>query len=138
MRVVVDTNVLVSGLLSPFNAPGRVVDLILEKSVDVVMDDRIIADYRTVLLRPKFGFIDYNVKALISYLRQVGQFVTALPIAGLDRAAVPDIDDLPFAEVAVAGGVERLITGNGAHFAFMANVRWPGRVVTPAEFMAEF
>ena len=46
---VVDTNVLVSGLLSPFGPPGRIVDLLQAGGLRLAADDRIEAEYRDVL-----------------------------------------------------------------------------------------
>jgi predicted nucleic acid-binding protein len=44
VRIVLDTNVLVSGLLSPLGPPGRIVDLVVAERVTVLFDDRIISD----------------------------------------------------------------------------------------------
>jgi putative PIN family toxin of toxin-antitoxin system len=52
--LVLDTNVLVSALLSPFGAPGRIWDLVLAREVRLVYDDRILVEYRRVLSREKF------------------------------------------------------------------------------------
>ena len=52
---VLDTNVLVSGLLSPFGPPGRLVDALLARHLRIASDDRIEAEYREVLARPKLG-----------------------------------------------------------------------------------
>ena len=56
MRVVVDTNVIVSGILNPHGPPGRVVDALLSGNNSALHDDRILSEYREVLLRPTFGF----------------------------------------------------------------------------------
>ena len=55
MRIVVDTNVLVSGLLSPHGPPGRMVDGIVAEELVVLFDDRILDEYRDVLGSPRFG-----------------------------------------------------------------------------------
>lgn len=54
-RIVLDTNVLVSGMINPNGPPGRIVDLIREGLVELVVDDRILAEYSQVLSRPKFN-----------------------------------------------------------------------------------
>ena len=56
MRIVLDTNVLVSGLLNPDGAPGRLLDLILGGRLQILYDDRILGEYSDVLARPQFGF----------------------------------------------------------------------------------
>ena len=52
MIVVVDTSVLVSGLLSAHGAPARVIDLLTTGDLKVAYDDRIAIEYRQVLARP--------------------------------------------------------------------------------------
>jgi predicted nucleic acid-binding protein len=49
---------------------------------------------------------------------------------------IPDPADLPFAEVAVAAGVDALVTGNIRHFTFLAE--YGVKVLTPAKFVAIF
>lgn len=113
MRIVLDTNVLVSGLLNPDGAPGRILDWILAGRLHILYDDRILAEYSDVLERPKFGFSQELAKAVVGYLRLSGESVTALP---LSEGLLPDPDDRPFAEVARSGGAEALVTGNQEHF----------------------
>ena len=54
MRIVLDTNVLVSGLLSPFGPPGDIVRLITTGTVRVCYDARILGEYRRVLPAASF------------------------------------------------------------------------------------
>jgi predicted nucleic acid-binding protein len=44
LRIVLDTNVLVSGLLSPHGPPGRIFDLLLGGKLTLVFDDRLLAE----------------------------------------------------------------------------------------------
>lgn len=127
MLIVLDTNVLVSGLLNPFGAPGRILDLILTRSVRLAYDDRILAEYYDVLLRPRFGFETHMVRRLIDYLVFNGEAVNVPPL----RVEAPDPDDLPFAEVAIGGHAKTLVTGNPAHFAFLQDPL----VLSPADFL---
>ena len=53
IRIVLDTNVLVAGLLSEKGPPGQIVDSILAGEIEVACDTRILAEYRDVLARPK-------------------------------------------------------------------------------------
>jgi putative PIN family toxin of toxin-antitoxin system len=117
MQIVLDTNVLVSGLLNPDGAPGRVLDLILAGKLKILYDDRIIAEYSDVLARPQFGFSRDLTDAVMGYLRLSGFHVTALPmLEGLS----PDPEDNPFAEVAITGSADVLVTGNQRHFSELA------------------
>ncbi|MPY87529.1 MAG: putative toxin-antitoxin system toxin component, PIN family [Luteitalea sp.] len=112
MRVVIDTNILVSGSINPHGAPGRVVDAVLTEAVTVLYDDRIIGEYRDVLRRLKFGFNQGDVDALALFIETTGELAA---VKGLD-VVLPDPDDLAFLEVADAGSADGLVTGNPKHF----------------------
>ncbi len=128
MLVVLDTNILVSALLSPFGPPARVLDMVLSGDIRAAYDDRLMAEYREVLARPKFGFAPGDVATVLAYLEADGERVTARPL----QRALPDPDDLPFLEVAVQAEAV-LITGNTAHYG--EAVRGEVRVVRPGEFL---
>ena len=128
MLVVLDTNVLVSAQLSPFGPPARVLDLVLSGEIRLAIDDRLMAEYRQVLARSKFGFAPEDVADLLAFLETDGEPVTARPLP----CELPDADDLPFLEVA-AQVEATLITGNTAHYP--AFVRGAVSVLTPAEFL---
>lgn len=133
MRIVVDTNVLVSGLLNPHGPPGRVLDAVLAGTHVLLCDDRIRSEYTEVLGRKRFGFASADVATLLRGLESCGESVTAPPLS----VSLPDPDDLPFLEVAVAGRADRLVTGNPRHFAAGAAKLKPGAVVSPAQFLAQ-
>lgn len=129
MRLVLDTNVLVSGLLNPLGAPGRIVDLLLAEAFVLLVDDRILGEYRDVLNRPHFGFLAADVGALLDVLANASEAVHARPLPPL-----ADPGDQPFLEVAAAGLADSLVTGNSRHYP--TRHRPDGlRVETPAEFL---
>ncbi len=111
--MVLDTNVLVSGLINPHGYPGRIVDLLRVDVLEVVVDDRILAEYHDVLAREAFGryFSKPDREAILDYLDN-----NALHIAPhLVLAPLPDPGDTPFLEVALSEDVP-LVTGNASHF----------------------
>ena len=132
MRIVLDTNVLVSALLSPFGTPAEVLRLITTGTVRLCHDARILGEYRQVLLRPAFPFHPLQVEALLDQIEADGVPVTALALSH----RLPDPDDEAFLEVALAGKARHLVTGNLRHFP-------PGNrqgvcVVSPREFLKEY
>ena len=56
MRIVLDTNVLVSGLLTPFGSSGEIVRMVFSGELILCIDARILSEYKEVLNRPKFKF----------------------------------------------------------------------------------
>lgn len=132
MRVVLDTNVLVAGLLSAAGPPGWIVEATLSGSLVPAFDMAIRQEYEEVLRRPEFGFPASAVDDLLAALDRFG-FPTAapppLPIA------LPDPDDEPFLAVAAATA-SVLITGNARHFP--ASRRQGVTVLTPREFVDRY
>lgn len=128
MNVVLDTNILVSALLSPFGKPARVLDLVLIGEVQLVFDDRILLEYLDVLKRPRFGFDHQDVAALIQSFMAEHTSITSPPLA----LALPDPDDLPFLEVAAAANAV-LVTGNLQHYP--ESQRQGVQVYAPAIFL---
>ena len=121
---VLDTNVLVSGLLSPVGPPGRLVDMVLARKLALALDDRIEQEYRSVLARPKFRIEAVRMDAFLSVL-QFQQHVVATP---WPHALPPDPDDVVFLEVALETPEKFVVTGNTRHF--------PKRCTGPVDILA--
>ena len=79
MSIVLDTNVLVSGLLRRSGPPGRIVDLVVTGQVRVTLDARIFSEYCDVLLRPEFGFSRAGVLDLVDFLWLASERVVPKP-----------------------------------------------------------
>jgi putative PIN family toxin of toxin-antitoxin system len=132
VKIVLDTNVVVAGLLSPGRKPADVLELVDRGVVLVCYSDSILAEYRDVLMRPKFaGRINpARAHALADVVRAQGVRI-AEPVPAAPYA-LPDPDDQPFLDVAVASAADAIVTGNGRHFPSTC-----GRVVlTPAALLA--
>lgn len=129
MRVVIDTNVLVSGMLNANGSPGRVLDAVLIGDLHAVCDDRIVGEYRDVLARPKFNFEPAHRDRVLEFLRETAERVVAPPLS----VVLPDSDDRPFLEVP-AHAEAALITGNLRHFP--QDQRAGVTVLTPAQAVA--
>lgn len=132
MKIVLDTNVLVSGLLSPFGPPGAIVRLVASGAIRLCFDARILSEYEAVLRRPRFSFDPSQVQAVLDVVRLEGHAVVARPL----RRRLPDPDDEAFLEVALAGGARVLVTGNLRHYP--AGRRQGIRVVSPASFVSAY
>jgi putative PIN family toxin of toxin-antitoxin system len=129
--VVLDTNVLVSALLSPFGPAARILEMLIAGEVQLALDDRILVEYRQVLARPKFGFDAEAVAELLDVLQSEAVLVLAQP----RRQPLPDPTDVAFLEVA-AQAEAPLITGNQRHFP--PELCQPVRVISLSEFLDEW
>ena len=137
MHIVLDTNVLVSGLISARAAPGRIVDLLRAGRITLVLDDRILAEYHEVLSRPHLSA--YFKKSEVSHILDYISHCAYRVIVTESIRDLPDPGDTPFLEVAweankgthglvhnlsnsLAGNTDNsevpvpLITGNHRHF----------------------
>src|SRR3990172_9729738 len=116
MRIVIDTNVLVAGLLSPSGPPGWIVEAVFAGKLELAFDSAIRQEYDEVLRRPEFGFASTRIDDILAALDQFGFSVAAAtpwPIR------LPDVDDEPFLAVAEASA-SVLVTGNLRHFPLRA------------------
>ena len=130
MRLVLDTNVLVSGLLSAGNAPGRILDLLRAGKIQLQVDERIVAEYTGVLARRKFRkyFSPFEKDLIMDFIKADSEWhVCTLMAEGL-----PDPHDACFLEVASAAKVP-LVTGNLRHFP----IKWRSgvEVLSPRNFL---
>lgn len=113
---VIDTNVLVSALLSSKDdsATVQVFGKVLSGEIILVYSNVITKEYREVLSRKKFGFAGGTIDYLLSAIEKYGILVNPSP-SGM---VLPDMKDLPFYEVVLEKRDDEayLVTGNIKHF----------------------
>lgn len=129
MKIVLDTNVLVSGLLTPFGSSGEIVRMVSAGILILQYDSRMLLEYQEVLYRPKFQFDREHIDTLLAYIKQNGQIIPAGPL----KKRLPDPDDEPFLEIAIEGRASCLITGNKSHFPRQS--RQGMKILSPSEFI---
>lgn len=126
---VIDTNVLVSALLSKdLNAnTTQVIKAIIDMRITPIYNDEIFQEYEDVLSRDKFHFTEENIMNFLSIFKSNGINVN---ITKVEEEIFPDPKDIVFYEVAMSKEDAFLVTGNIKHF--------PTKpfVVTPAQMMA--
>jgi putative PIN family toxin of toxin-antitoxin system len=129
MKIVLDTNVLVVGLLSPFGPCAEIVRMVSSGELTLCVDALILAEYSEVLYRSKFGFDKDKVAAVLDHIEHRGHTVASSPL----HHSLPDPDDEPFLKVAIAGKAVCLVTGNASHFP--AKLRQGRKVPSPSGFL---
>lgn len=135
LRVVLDTNVLLSGLAYPGSLPGRIVAAWRHGSVNVVLSTFILDELRRVLPRlfARHGLSGREIDDLVDILSIQAELVEPEPIAD---EALRDDNDLPVLGTLLAGmrmgNLDYLITGDKDLLALAGT--YP--IVTPAEFWA--
>lgn len=130
LRVVLDTNVLVSGLAYPGSVPGRIVATWRQGGLDVVLSHYILDELARVLpCLPRIGMTSGEIRDLVDSLMFLVDIVEP---EGVQAAELRDPADQPVLLTLQAGRADYLITGDKDLLA-LAN-RYP--IVTPAEFWA--
>jgi putative PIN family toxin of toxin-antitoxin system len=113
VRLVVDTNVIVSALLHPGRTPDIALTRILGGEHVVLVDDRVRAEYADVLARKKFASIDVTRRTQM--LAALDARAEAVVVSPSDVPLI-DEDDRVFVEVAESGRADGIVTGNAKHF----------------------
>jgi predicted nucleic acid-binding protein len=131
MRLVVDTNVLVAGILSASGPPGWIVEALLSGEIEPVLDAGIRAEYEDVLRRPELSLDPERVAAVLDVIDAFGLEAVVPPWP----EPLPDPDDAPFLAVAAWVGCP-LVTGNIRRFP--ARARRGVAVLTPRQLVDDF
>ncbi len=128
LRLVIDTNILVSAALKPDGLQRTVFVLAITKPASLYVTEAILTEYREVLARPEFKIRRGLRQQLLQLIKNHAQLVT--PARALHLA--PDPDDNKFLECADAARADYLITGNQRHFPKF----WKQtKVITSTEFI---
>lgn len=128
LRVVLDTNVLVSGLAYPGSVPGRIVTAWRQGGLEVVLSRYILDEFVRVLPRlPRVHMTPTEIRDLADSLMFIADVVEPL---GTQDASLRDPDDQPVLLTLVASKADYLVTGDKDLLALAD--RYP--IVTPADF----
>jgi putative PIN family toxin of toxin-antitoxin system len=129
LRVVLDTNVVVSAVLKLGSLEAQIVDLVARRELRLYVSRAIQEEYDEVLARPKFTSIDPKRVSLFLGLLKAEATVVAPPHRITES---PDESDNRFLECAESAEADYLITGNKRHFP----ERWKStRIVNAREFL---
>jgi len=128
-RLVVDTNVLISAVLSPVGSPARVLDQLQRTRTVLVFSEPTMTELATRLLLPKFDrYVDRDTRIrFLAEIDAVAEFVgiTGAPMGSRDRA------DDPFLETALTADCQAIISGDQD---LLTLDPWQGiRILSPAQ-----
>jgi putative PIN family toxin of toxin-antitoxin system len=112
IRVVLDTNIIVSALLQPLGPPAQVFELALGGVMQLCISGNIYAEYEEVISRPRFQRSAEIIAATLQAVRENGHWVRPTNVI----RACSDPDDNIFLECAESAEAEYLVTGNLRHF----------------------
>ena len=123
-RVVLDTNILVSALLSPEGNPAKIYKMFLTGALSLVFSADIFDEYQDVLRRPRLRLPSNEIETVLASIRQHGNEINPAPSVKV----MIDEDDRVFYDTAKSAGAY-LITGNKKHYPDESFI------FTPTEFL---
>jgi uncharacterized protein len=135
MRVVLDTNVIISGLLNPSSAPARILNLIQSQQIQAVMSPQTQAELARVLRYPKIQkVLELTAEEANQLAGQITYNCQLIQPTISVSAVTEDEADNRYLEVAVAAEARYLVTGD-QHLLKLE--RYQGiEIVSPATFLA--
>jgi putative PIN family toxin of toxin-antitoxin system len=110
LRLVVDTNIVVSAALKPDGLQRPL--LVITRPARLYVTEAIMAEYREVLARPRMNICRGPRQQFLQLIRNHARTIT--PARALE--VTPDPDDNTFLECADAARADYLVTGNQRHF----------------------
>jgi putative PIN family toxin of toxin-antitoxin system len=113
VRVVLDTNILVSACWKPGGLEDKMIKLAMDGRISIYVSQVVWSEYAEVLARPKFEKVRGKTVELLANLKTIVAWVS--PVEELD-VCPRDKDDNCLVECAVAAGALYLVTGNLGHF----------------------
>ena len=134
--VVIDTNVVVAGLLTANDTSpvARILDGMLAAVFPFVVSEPLLAEYRTVLVRPNLRKLHgLTVAEVESILTDLAQYAIVLNPASAAAPPAPDPGDQLLWDLLANRADLLLVTGDKL---LLQDVGMQGRVISPQVFMA--
>jgi len=127
LRVVLDTNILVSALLTREGNPAKIYRMFLTQALTLVYCAEILDEYEDVIYRPRLKIPIADANIVMDAIRYYGEEIF-IPVSRSSIIPMPDEDDRIFYDTAKTVGAY-LITGNTKHY--------PSEpfILTPTEFL---
>jgi len=113
VKLVLDTNIIVSAFINPNGKPSQVLKMVLNRKAKIYYNTYILCEYETVMLRPKFSskISTSNINRFIDIIRSIGISYDPIP----SKIKLPDESDRIFYDTAKESG-SILVSGNITHF----------------------
>ena len=127
IKIILDTNVLLSALLSPVGPPAQLLEAWERKKIVVVASEALIAELRDVTSRPFFQarLRVSTIEVLAAGLRDLSEFCADPP----QEVVAPDAKDSFLLALAEASHADFLVTGDKGLLALKHH--GPTRIITP-------
>lgn len=129
MKILIDTNVLISAALFPGSVSALAVETVMKNPSEVILCDYVLKEMRKVFIR-KFPL---KISALNSFINMISETVEIVEMPDTEeKYCIRDIKDEPILAAAVFYGADVILTGDRD---FAAVIMERPLVLTPGEYL---
>lgn len=128
MKIVLDSNVFVSGITNPDSVSAEILKMLLNSDFVLLYDSKTLDEYKSLLKQSKFNFSKDVISSFIEFIENMGECISTKSVS----AEITDEENKKFYEVLICGKADYLITLNKNHY--------PDEkfIVSPPEFIKYF
>jgi putative PIN family toxin of toxin-antitoxin system len=135
MRLVLDTNIFISGLIATKSTPGKIIKAWKNGKIDIILSEKGILEIARVLGYPKiFKYLkqsNFNIENFLSTLRFMCDIVD---ISGIEVNVPRDPNDNHILATFIAGKADFLISGDKD----LLSLKEKYKILSPVEFEKMF
>ena len=130
LKVVLDTNIIVSALLVKQGLPALILSLGISQKIQLCYSPALMTEYQEVTKRKRFKFKKEDVEGVLADIKRVGlEVIPTQTITLITR----DPQDNRILEASQKAKANYIITGNKRHFPFSKFKK--ARIISPREFI---
>lgn len=132
LKVVFDTNIYISAILTP-GTPREVLSLARQEKVELFISEYILGEISRIL-KEKFSWLDQDIRKSLTQMREIADLV--FPIERVDTIKIHPEDNF-ILDCALAARVNYLISGDKKHILPLKEIKGV-KIVSPKEFLEIF
>jgi putative PIN family toxin of toxin-antitoxin system len=135
VRIVLDTNVLLSGLMLPDGAPGKIVNAWRRRQLSLALSEPMLEEIARVLAYPKIRKrLDWDDETIARYIALLRFEAEVVSIAGVEANVPADPDDNHLLATLIVSKADWLITGDRD----FDEISESHPIISPSEFVRRF
>ncbi len=135
MKLVLDTNIFISGILSPEGNAGKILEEWRKQSLDVISSEALLNEIKQTLQYPKIlKIIKWDMETLNQFIDLLYFFTTVVEIEGVEAEVPKDKNDEKILATYIAGNADYIITGDQDLLALKDKYK----IITPKDFVSQF
>lgn len=132
MKLVLDTNIFISGIISPKSNAGKIIGAWEANNIEIITSDELIEEIKQVLKYPKIAkLVKWNDAKVEEFADYLHFFTTVVDISKIDYHFQQDPNDNHVIKTFIAGKCDYLMTGDKALLSLAGEIN----VITLSDFI---